>query len=59
MSGEKKCCGENKLCAMTCCPCDLDLEEIKPLVNDVKFICESCGRVANSETNLCQPTPLD
>ena len=37
----------------------LDLEEIKPLVRDPKFICESCGRVANSDTNLCQPVPID
>ncbi len=54
-----KCCGENKLCALTCCSCNLDVERIKPLVNRPKFICESCGRVANSEANLCQPVPID
>lgn len=43
MSDEKKSCGENKLCALTCGPCDLDLEGIKPLVNDPKFICKACG----------------
>ncbi len=52
------CCGENKMCALTCCPCDLDVEAIKPLVNDPKFICTVCGRVANSEENLCKPVTL-
>ena len=53
-----KACGENKMCALTCCPCNLDLEKIKPLVANPKFICKSCGRVANSEESLCQPTPI-
>ena len=53
-----KCCGDDKLCAMTCCPCNINLEKIKPLVNDPKYICEQCGRVANSEENLCQPVAL-
>ena len=52
------CCGENKLCALTCCPCNLDLEQIKQLVNEPKFICEACGRVANDEENLCQAVRL-
>jgi hypothetical protein len=59
MSEVKRCCDENKLCALTCCPCNLDLEVVKPLVNDPNFICKACGRVANSETNLCQPIALD
>jgi hypothetical protein len=61
MSDDAKtnCCGENKLCALTCCPCDLDVEKIKPLVKDAKFICQACGRGANSEANLCQPIPID
>jgi hypothetical protein len=59
MSGESKCCsGEDKLCSLTCCPCHLDVEKIKPLVNAPKFICKACGRVANSEANLCQPDPI-
>lgn len=56
MSGEAH--HEKKMCALSCCPCNLDLNKIKPLVNDAKFICKSCGRVANSEENLCQPVPL-
>ena len=48
-----------KMCAMACCPCNLDLEKIKALAKDAKFICESCGRVAAEKKNLCQPVPLD
>ena len=47
-----------KMCAMTCCPCNLDLEKIKPMVNAPKYICKSCGRVANEADNLCQPETL-
>jgi hypothetical protein len=43
---------------MTCCPCAIDLEKIKPLVDEPKFICTACARVANEATNLCQPEPL-
>jgi hypothetical protein len=61
MCGEntRECCGEDKLCALTCCPCNLDIEKIRPLANEPKFICESCGRVANKEENLCRPTAMD
>ena len=52
------CCGEDKLCALTCCPCNLDIAQIKPLVNQPRFICEACGRVANEDKNLCKPAPL-
>jgi hypothetical protein len=55
----ESCCGPDKLCSMTCCPCELDVEKIKPLVNEPKFICTSCGRAANEATNLCQPEPLE
>mgnify|MGYP006292867091 CR=1 FL=1 len=48
----------NKMCAMTCCPCNLDLEKIKPLVADPQFICKACGHVAASAENLCDPAPL-
>lgn len=51
-------CGDNKMCALTCCPCNLDLKRIKKLVKKAKFICKSCGRVANDKKNLCQPTSL-
>jgi hypothetical protein len=57
MSNHGKEHGE-KMCAMTCCPCNLNLEEIKALVRSPKFICKSCGRVAEKSDNLCQPEPL-
>jgi hypothetical protein len=34
-------------------------EEIKTLAKEPKFICFNCGRVADSEANLCNPMPLD
>lgn len=60
MAGEtcEKLCGEEKMCAMTCCPCNFEVEKLKHLVNHPKFICKLCGRVANEEKNLCQPTAL-
>lgn len=36
-----------------------DFETIKKLVDKPKFICFNCGRVANSDRNLCNPMPLD
>ena len=49
---------QEKMCAMSCCPCNLDLDKLKPLVEDARFICSSCGRVANKEENLCKPVPI-
>jgi len=37
----------------------MDLEKIKALCKDPKFICKACGRVANSADNLCDPAPID
>lgn len=56
--GNVHACGTHSLCVLTCCPCNLDLKKIKPLVNAPKFICKSCGRVANKRENLCQPVSL-
>ncbi len=54
----ESCCGPEKLCSMTCCPCTIEIEKIKPLVDEPKFICTACARAANEATNLCQPEPL-
>jgi len=49
---------EDKLCAMTCCPGRINLNELKPLVKDAKFICQECGRGAAKPENLCAPQPI-
>ena len=53
-----ECCGANKMCALTCCPCNLDIKKIASLVNKPMFICKNCGRVANEKKNLCVPVRL-
>ena len=50
---------EEKMCALTCCPCHLNLDKLKPLVKDPKYICSGCGHVAAEAKNLCEPKPLD
>ncbi|MHC4571254.1 MAG: hypothetical protein ACYS0C_04160 [Planctomycetota bacterium] len=35
-----------------------DQQQYKALVEDPKFKCQHCGRVANSEDNLCKPAEL-
>jgi hypothetical protein len=57
MSNHGKEHGE-KMCAMTCCPCNLNLDEIKALARHPQFICRACGRVAEKAENLCQPESL-
>ena len=32
-------------------------DEIKELTRNPQFICFNCGRVADSEKNLCNPMP--
>ncbi len=34
-------------------------EDIKELTRNPKHVCFNCGRVADSEKNLCNPMPLD
>jgi len=34
-------------------------EEVKKLTRHPKFICFTCGRVADSSENLCNPMPND
>ena len=33
-------------------------DEIRKLVLEPRFICFNCGRVADSDRNLCNPMPL-
>lgn len=34
-------------------------DEIKTMTRDPQYICFNCGRVADSDKNLCNPMPLD
>ena len=36
----------------------IDLEDYRKLVKNPKFLCKKCGRTAELEKNLCEPTPL-
>jgi hypothetical protein len=46
------------MCALTCCPCNMDLAKIRKVVKDAKFVCKACGHVAAKAENLCDPSPL-
>ncbi len=54
---EAKCKGDHggHLCVLVS---EGKFEEIKELVSEPKFICFNCGRVADSDKNLCNPMPL-
>ncbi len=34
-------------------------DKIKEITRNPQFICFNCGRVADSESNLCNPMPLN
>ncbi len=55
---ENKCSGDHQghLCVLVS---ESKFEEIKELVKAPKFICFNCGRVADSEDNLCNPMPIE
>jgi hypothetical protein len=36
----------------------MDLEKLKKLVKDARFICRGCGHVAADQNRLCEPVPL-
>jgi hypothetical protein len=35
-----------------------NLEDVKKLVRNPKFICKNCGRAATDQKNLCEPERL-
>ncbi len=55
---EHICKGEHKghLCLLAS---QEKFEEIKKLAKSPKYICFNCGRVADSDKNVCNPMPLD
>lgn len=48
-----------KMCELTCSPGRISIKKIVPLVAEPKFICRSCGHVANKKKNLCKPVSLE
>jgi hypothetical protein len=48
---------ENHLCKMVVGD-QADIETIKPLIRNAKYICATCGRAAAKAENLCNPMPL-
>ncbi len=54
---ENKCVGDHDghLCVLAS---DQKIEAIKELAGAPKFICFNCGRVADSDLNLCNPMPI-
>ena len=49
---------QNKMCQLTKQAHKFDIEKVKKLTSNPKFICKCCGRTANEKENLCSPTPL-
>lgn len=49
---------DNKMCMMSSPPSKFDIEKVKELTNDPRFICKCCGRTANDSENLCSPVDL-
>jgi hypothetical protein len=49
---------ENKLCELTKPHNQFDLGKVVLLVDNPKYICRCCGRLANKEENLCNPIAL-
>lgn len=57
MDGCKSCDKEHKghICVLAS---NGKFDVIKEIAANPKFICFNCGRVANSDKNLCNPMPL-
>lgn len=58
MDKKHKCHGDHKghICVLASAD---KFDEIKKMTKNPKFICFNCGRVADSDKNLCNPMPLE
>lgn len=58
MDEKHTCKGDHKghLCVLVS---KKEFEKIKDLVRNPKFLCFNCGRVADSDKNLCNPMPME
>jgi hypothetical protein len=50
---------DHKMCKLTEQSNKFDVEKIKKLTSNPKFICKCCGRTANNKNNLCNPASLN
>lgn len=57
MADKHVCKGEHKghMCMLAS---GKKFEDMKSLVQDPKFMCFNCGRVADCEKSLCNPMPI-
>ncbi|OEF95855.1 hypothetical protein [Desulfuribacillus alkaliarsenatis] len=59
MGDKKKSMQDKVLCKLCKDDCIKKcLEEYVELVNDPKYICKKCGRLANKQKNLCKPVKI-
>ena len=54
----KKCDCENHKGHLCVLASEGKFEDIKKIVKSPRFVCFNCGRVADSDKNLCNPMPL-
>ncbi len=49
---------KHKMCQLTKKAHKFDLEKVKKLTSNPRYICKCCGRTANKKENLCSPVSL-
>ena len=56
--GETTCKGDHSghLCVLVS---EKKFDEIRKIVKEPQYICFNCGRVADSDSNLCNPMPIE
>jgi len=47
-----------KMCQLSQPAMKFNLNKVKSLTSNPKYICKCCGRTANDKINLCSPTEL-